>query len=170
MTDIILKNNPNQQIQNAIFNGKAYSCIVGRSGIRNFHAEGDGATPSGKFKIKNLFFRSDKIPQIKCILPKFEIQENDLWCDSPTNIHYNSHIKAPFSASCEQLFRSDDVYDLILVTSHNSSPSLPYLGSAIFIHIKRPDNSPTEGCVAFEKEDLIEIIENLTLNSHLIVT
>jgi L,D-peptidoglycan transpeptidase YkuD (ErfK/YbiS/YcfS/YnhG family) len=36
-------------------------------------------------------------------------------------------------------------------------------GSAIFLHLARPDFSPTEGCIALEQQDLLRVLaEGLT--------
>jgi len=31
-------------------------------------------------------------------------------------------------------------------------------GSAIFLHLARPDFSPTEGCIALEQRDLVRVL------------
>ena len=40
----------------------------------------------------------------------------------------------------------------------NDAPPQPGLGSAIFLHLARPDWSPTEGCVALQREDLLAVL------------
>ena len=52
------------------------------------------------------------------------------------------------------LWRADAIYDLILVIGHNDDPVVKGAGSAVFVHVARPDWSGTEGCVAFQVEDL----------------
>ena len=37
---------------------------------------------------------------------------------------------------------------------HNDDPPVPGLGSAIFLHLARPDYGPTEGCIALARPDL----------------
>ncbi len=64
--------------------------------------------------------------------------------------------------SHEKLWRSDDVYDLIIPLGYNDSPIVKGKGSAIFLHIARPDYSGTEGCVALSKSDLLEILPLLS--------
>ena len=44
--------------------------------------------------------------------------------------------------------------DLVVILGHNDDPVSPGAGSAIFLHLARPDFSATEGCVALAREDL----------------
>ena len=50
------------------------------------------------------------------------------------------------------------VYDVIVILGHNDDPPVPGKGSAIFMHVARPDYAPTEGCVALALEDLLEVL------------
>jgi L,D-peptidoglycan transpeptidase YkuD (ErfK/YbiS/YcfS/YnhG family) len=43
------------------------------------------------------------------------------------------------------------------------------MGSAIFVHVMRPDRGPTEGCVAFVAEDLRRILSQLDPSSRVVV-
>ena len=76
--------------------------------------------------------------------------------------YYNTKIQFPFSNSAEELFRQDDRYDIVCITTHNQNPIIPDAGSAIFIHVASEDYSPTEGCVALGLGDLTEILSTLT--------
>lgn len=58
----------------------------------------------------------------------------------------------------ENLWRDDDVYDLIIPIGYNDSPIAAGKGSAIFIHVARENYEPTEGCVALKLEDLLRIL------------
>ena len=44
------------------------------------------------------------------------------WCDDPKSNKYNKLIKYPFKFSSEKLYRSDNIYDIILVLSFNIRP------------------------------------------------
>ena len=80
------------------------------------------------------------------------------WCDDPAHPDYNRQVRLPFAASNEALWREDEVYDLIIVLGHNDNPPVPGRGSAIFMHVARPDYAPTEGCVALAPENLLEVL------------
>lgn len=50
------------------------------------------------------------------------------------------------------------MYDLIVVIGYNDSPAEPGKGSAIFMHLQRPNKMPTEGCVALTEADLLFVL------------
>ena len=64
-------------------------------------------------------------------------------------------------SSHEKLWRDDQAYDLIVELGYNDDPVVPGRGSAIFMHVAKPGFTPTEGCVAMEKEDLLAVLELL---------
>lgn len=146
---------------------KTYPCSVGRSGISIDKHEGDGATPVGKFYLRKVFYRSDKIDrnEIHTALPVQALQQDDGWCDDVNYAEYNKEIKLPFAGSHENLWLKDDVYDLIVVIGYNDQPVIKHKGSAIFLHIARSNYTPTAGCVAVSKQDLLAILASLTKNS-----
>ena len=82
------------------------------------------------------------------------------WCDDSKHPAYNSLITKPFEHSHENMYRNDHLYDLVVEISHNDSPPMPEFGSAVFLHLKRKAEHPTAGCIAFDKQDLVEILEH----------
>ena len=44
------------------------------------------------------------------------------WCDDPRSKRYNQLIRYPFKFSSEKLFRSDNLYDIIIVLNFNMRP------------------------------------------------
>jgi L,D-peptidoglycan transpeptidase YkuD (ErfK/YbiS/YcfS/YnhG family) len=115
--------------------------------------------------MRKVLFRKDRIekPQTKILIE--EIQENDAWCDDINDEKYNQQIKLPYNAHHEKLWRDDEVYDIVGALGHNDNPVVPGRGSAVFIHIARQGYPPTAGCVAFNKEDLLEILKNCDKNT-----
>lgn len=142
----------------ASWNGKRYRCSLGPSGVRRDKREGDGATPAGRFPFRRLYFRADRLPQPSTGLPAQPIDRADGWCDDPASASYNRAVKLPCDAGHERLWRDDSVYDLILVIGHNDDPVRPGMGSAVFVHVAHDDYRPTAGCVAFARDDLMEIL------------
>jgi L,D-peptidoglycan transpeptidase YkuD (ErfK/YbiS/YcfS/YnhG family) len=56
------------------------------------------------------------------------------------------------------MWRGDNLYDLVVVLSHNRVPRQQGLGSAVFMHVARPGFSPTAGCVALSARDLALVL------------
>ncbi len=135
-----------------------FDCALGKAGITTHKREGDHATPAGRFPLRKLYFRPDRLTQPPCALPITEIETLDGWCDAPGHALYNQYVRLPFDASHEQLWRTDELYDLVVVLGYNDDPVVPSAGSCIFMHVARDGYSPTEGCVALEKGDLLELL------------
>ena len=90
------------------------------------------------------------------------------WCDDPKSNKYNKLIKYPFKFSSEKLYRSDNIYDIILVLSFNIRPVIKKKGSAIFIHVAKKNFSSTRGCVAIKKKELLQLIKKI--NKRTVIT
>ena len=148
---------------------KKLKCAVGHNGLTNDKKEGDLSTPTGVFSFNKIYYRADKLGKIKFAIDSSIIHENDGWCDDQDSKLYNQYIRFPFKESAEHLYRSDDIYDIICVLNYNTSPIIPGKGSAIFLHIARPNFVGTEGCIAIEKEPLFEIAKNLTDSSKIVI-
>jgi L,D-peptidoglycan transpeptidase YkuD (ErfK/YbiS/YcfS/YnhG family) len=103
-------------------------------------------------------------------LPLRVIQQNDGWCDDPAHAEYNHHVKLPFAASHETLWREEHVYDLIIPIGFNDAPVVAGLGSAIFFHLAKPDYSPTLGCVAVALPDMLEILAKIDTKTQMAIT
>ena len=52
-----------------------FRCALGKAGIKKKEKEGDNVTPKGIFKITKIYYRSDKIKNIKTSLKKIEIKK-----------------------------------------------------------------------------------------------
>ena len=76
------------------------------------------------------------------------------WCDDIRSKDYNKRIKFPFNYRAEKLYRSDNIYDIIIEIDYNKFPIIKKKGSAIFIHIAKKKYSPSKGCIAMSKKDI----------------
>jgi L,D-peptidoglycan transpeptidase YkuD (ErfK/YbiS/YcfS/YnhG family) len=132
---------------------------IGPAGIAVKGGEGDGVTPRGKFPVREVFYRADRIAPPRTHLPLRAIQKDDGWCDAPNDPNYNRLVKLP--ASAENMWRDDSLYDLVAVLGYNDDPVVPGKGSAIFLHLARDDYSVTHGCVALAYDELRTAIEQL---------
>lgn len=141
--------------------GRRARCALGRGGIRPAEEkrEGDGATPAGRWPLRRVLWRADRIQAPVTDLPTYPIEPDDGWCDDPLHANYNRPVRLPHPASAERMWRSDHVYDLVVVLGHNDEPVVAGAGSAIFLHLARPDFSATEGCVALALGDLTALLK-----------
>lgn len=143
-----------------VWPGGSFRCALGRGGVRTDKREGDGATPVGRFPLRRVLWRADRLPQPETGLPVSLIAPDDGWCDDPADPAYNRPVKRPFAASHEELWREDGVYDVIVVMGHNDDPVVPGQGSAVFMHVARPNWDPTAGCVALPLPDLLRLLKD----------
>ncbi len=136
--------------------GEQVRCALGRGGVvaAEHKQEGDGASPLGAWPLRRLLYRADQGATPETSLATSVIAPNDGWCDAPEDPAYNLPVSHPYPASAERLWREDHVYDLIVILGHNDDPVIAGAGSAIFLHVAKPDYAPTEGCVALARDDL----------------
>ena len=138
-----------------------FRCALGKAGIGKKKVEGDNITPKGTYKIIRIFYRKDRIKKIKTKIKIFKINKNMGWCDDPRSAAYNQLISLPYKYNCEKLYRKDNIYDLIIVLNYNINPTIKKKGSAIFIHIAKKNYSPTKGCIALSKINLLKILNKI---------
>jgi len=153
----------------ARWGGQLLRCALGRSGIRLAKREGDGATPAGAWPMRRALYRPDREKPPRTRLPLRPLSAGDGWCDAPEDPAYNWPIGLPYPAHAESLWREDGIYDLLVVLGYNDDPVLPGLGSAIFLHLARPDFAPTEGCVALARADLLLVLAQADTTSRVIL-
>ncbi|MCB1408823.1 MAG: hypothetical protein KDK22_04425 [Rhodobacteraceae bacterium] len=143
----------------ARFGDRVWRAAVGRGGIAEKRAEGDGISPLGCWPIRRVLWRADKLAAAPVsVFPTAEIAPDDGWCDAPDHPAYNRPVKRPFAASHEEMWRGDDLYDIVVVLGQNDDPVLPGAGSAIFLHVAREGYTPTAGCAALSRADLLEFL------------
>ena len=133
-------------------------CCVGKNGLNSKKREGDYTTPKGLFNLKKLYFRKDRAGIPNCTIPKKIIKKHMAWCDDPNHKRYNEEIKSYHKHLKENLYRTDNNYDYLILISHNEQ-KIPNKGSAIFIHLTK-NYKPTAGCIALKNKDF-EILLNL---------
>ena len=144
---------------------RVFRCTLGRGGVTTDKREGDGATPAGAYPLRQLLYRSDRLAPPTNALPTSPLRPRDGWCDDPDHSAYNRPVTLPLDASAESMWRDDHLYDLVVVLGYNDDPVVSGLGSAIFLHVASPEYSPTEGCIALAKEDLLTVLADITPGS-----
>ena len=122
-------------------------------------------TPKGKYKIKYILYRKDRIKKIDTKIKKIAIKKNMGWCNDSKSKNYNRLIKLPSVYNFEKLFKNNNTYDILIVLDYNMNPTIKNKGSAIFIHVAKKNYKKTEGCIALKKNDLLKIVKKLKKNT-----
>jgi L,D-peptidoglycan transpeptidase YkuD (ErfK/YbiS/YcfS/YnhG family) len=148
---------------------RAIRAALGRAGIKAAKREGDGATPAGEFRPVRLWWRSDRLPRPRTLLPVRPIAPHDAWCEDPNDRRYNRPFRRSANEPGDRLRRADGLYDLIVEIDHNARPRVAGHGSAVFIHVARPGFAPTAGCVALARGDLQRLVSRLSPKTRIIV-
>ena len=67
------------------------------------------------------------------------------WCEDPADRRYNRPFRRSANEPGDRLWRVDGLYDLIVEIDHNIRPRVAGRGSAVFLHVARPDRGPDGG-------------------------
>ena len=140
-----------------IFDDFEFQCSIGKKGTKVNKIEGDKSTPTGIFSLKEVYYRADRIKNIKTKLNLKKIYPNMGWCDDPLSNSYNSLITIKKNIPHEKMFRRDSKYDIVIVLDYNLKKPIPYKGSAIFIHITK-NYKTTNGCISLSEKDLLILL------------
>jgi L,D-peptidoglycan transpeptidase YkuD (ErfK/YbiS/YcfS/YnhG family) len=135
-----------------------FRAALGRAGVRYRKQEGDGATPAAVLPLRQVLYRPDRVEPPTAAVPVQPLRPTDGWCDDPAHAAYNRLVELPLDASAEALWRDDEIYDIIGVLGWNDHPVRPGFGSAIFLHVARPDFAFTDGCIALAIDDLRHVL------------
>ena len=69
----------------------------------------------------------------------------------------------------EKLYRNDSKYNILIVINYNTKKIIKNKGSAIFLHLTK-NYSPTRGCVALKKKDMLILCKIINKNSKIKIT
>ena len=162
---IYLKNKQTLKVDDFLF-----KCSIGKNGISKSKVEGDKKTPKGTFQIENIYFRKDKIKDIKTKLKTIPIKRSMGWCDDMKNKkNYNKLIKTSKKIHYEKLYRKDNKYDLLIPIKYNFNKRIVGLGSCIFIHLTN-NFKPTAGCIAINKKDFLIMLKLINKKTKIKIT
>jgi L,D-peptidoglycan transpeptidase YkuD (ErfK/YbiS/YcfS/YnhG family) len=167
---IVRGRSPGAQTGTLSFGNLLLPCALGRSGRRAGKREGDGATPIGRFALREALYRADRLARPRTALPLRPIGVLDGWCDDPMDRNYNRRVRHPYPASAERLWRSDRLYDLVVVLGYNDCPRVAGRGSAVFMHVAGPGYAPTAGCIALRLADLKRLLEAVARGAVVTIT
>lgn len=144
----------------ALWGAAEFRCAVGKNGIATPGAkrEGDLKTPAGRWPLRGVLYRADRLQKPETQLPLRALTPEDGWCEDPADPGYNALVRHPYPVPVDRLWREDHLYDIIVILGYNDRPVAPGLGSAIFLHLARPDYSPSAGCVTLALPDLLRVL------------
>ncbi len=133
-----------------------FSCSIGKNGFSKKKLEGDLTTPTGKFNLGNIYYRTDRVQKPLSKLRSIPIKKNMGWCDDPNSKFYNKQIKIKknLKISYEKLYRKDHKYDFFILIKYNHKNPIRFKGSAIFLHLTK-NYLPTKGCIALSEKDFL---------------
>jgi L,D-peptidoglycan transpeptidase YkuD (ErfK/YbiS/YcfS/YnhG family) len=149
--------------------GRTIQLALGRGGVRANKREGDGGTPTGTFHPMRLWWRADRHPRPRTLLPVRAIQSEDAWCEDPNDRHYNRPIRLERGRSGDRLRREDHLYDFIVEIDHNTRPRVTGRGSAVFLHLARENFGPTAGCVSMTKPAMLQLLQRLGPRTKIVI-
>lgn len=142
---------------------------LGRGGILANKREGDGGTPRGIYRPLKLWWRADRHPRPRTYLPVRPIRPDDAWCEDPRHRRYNQPIRLIRDQAGDRLTRDDHLYDFIVEIDHNADPRIAGRGSAVFLHLARPNFSPTAGCVSMTKSSMLRLLRRMGPRTRIII-
>ena len=144
-------------------------CCIGKKGISKNKVEGDLQTPSGKFKLGNLYWRSDRVKKPETRLFCKKIKKNMGWCNDSSSVHYNKEVQINNKIKHEKIYRNDYKYDLFILIKYNYLKAKKNKGSAIFIHLTK-NYKATAGCIGLSITDFLILSKMLKKNSQIIIS
>jgi len=147
----------------------AVPVVLGRAGIRADKREGDGATPRGRFRLVRLWWRADRAPRPRTLLPVRRIERDLAWCEDAGSRRYNQPFRRSANEPGDRLWREDRLYDLLIEIDHNTRPRVAGRGSAVFLHLSRPNGAPTAGCVAMQRSDIQRLLERTGPKTRIVI-
>ena len=151
--------------------GRVVAAQIGRDGVIRAadKREGDGATPCGRWPVRAVFYRPDRVHRPTTVLPCHRLTAECGWCDDVTSPDYNRYVKRPCDFRHEQMWRDDEAYNFVVELGYNDDPVVAGHGSAIFLHCTAAGKTSTAGCVAVNQADLAVIIESAFADQHLLI-
>jgi L,D-peptidoglycan transpeptidase YkuD (ErfK/YbiS/YcfS/YnhG family) len=141
---------------------------LGRSGISTRKREGDGATPSGTYRLGSTFYGVAANPGVHGAYHRLAC--GDWWDEDARSPAYNTfqHVACgatpPFAGGSEALWRIVPQYRYFAVVEYNARPIVRGRGSAIFLHVSA--GRPTAGCVSLPEAELVRVLRWLRPAAH----
>jgi L,D-peptidoglycan transpeptidase YkuD (ErfK/YbiS/YcfS/YnhG family) len=130
---------------------------VGRSGLSSAKREGDGATPTGTYRLGATVYGIAANPGVR--LAYHRLRCGDWWISDVASAAYNRfrHVTCGTSVSrSEALWTISPQYRYFAVIDYNTRPVVSGRGSAIFLHVNGA--GATAGCVSLPEARLVRLL------------
>jgi L,D-peptidoglycan transpeptidase YkuD (ErfK/YbiS/YcfS/YnhG family) len=133
---------------------------LGVNGLSSRKREGDGATPTGTYRLGATIYGIAPDPGVR--LPYRRLRCGDWWDEDPGSPTYNTfrHVACgttpSFGGKSEALWRISPQYRYFAEIRYNTRPVVPGRGSAIFLHVSA--GRPTAGCVSIAEPRLLRTL------------
>jgi L,D-peptidoglycan transpeptidase YkuD (ErfK/YbiS/YcfS/YnhG family) len=141
-----------------------WTAWIGRNGFAPPGAkrEGDGRVPTGSYHF-SFFFGVDANPGVR--YPWRHAATYDVWDDDPSSPRYNTWVdtREHSPGRDPEPLHVQPSYDDVAAIAYNRART-PGLGSAIFLHVTH--HSPTSGCVALPRADVLTLLRWLNPRDH----
>lgn len=123
--------------------------------------EGDQKSPVGIFFLATAF--GIEPPPVGLKYPYRMVTGDDYWVDDSLSQFYNKWVRFKDGYwkdwnSAESLGRETVAYKYAVIINYNFARQ-PGKGSAIFLHVRKGESSPTGGCTAVPEEDMVRILQ-----------
>lgn len=138
------------------------SALIGKKGLNSNRHEGDMTTPIGVF---DLLFQFGSAPNPGVKMNYRQTFQGDYWSSVQRYDEYNTWVKYKgdpklrFGNDYEDLFATIVYKYAIAIDFNYNSNKIIGKGSAIFMHLRNPDNVPTLGCISLYEENLLDILK-----------
>jgi L,D-peptidoglycan transpeptidase YkuD (ErfK/YbiS/YcfS/YnhG family) len=170
LSRVLIVNSPGEPSRGWLIAGQLHVPVaLGRAGIKANKREGDGSTPRGVFHPLRVWWRADRGLRPRTLLPVRRIHPADAWCEDPVDRRYNHPFRRAEGEPGDRLWRDDHLYDLIVELDHNTRPRIARFGSAVFIHLARPNFGPTAGCVGLRPAALRQLLRGMSPRTRILV-
>ena len=135
---------------------------LGRAGLSTHKVEGDGATPTGTYRLGPLYGIE---PNPGTQLAYHRLVCGDWWDEDARSATYNTFrhvacgVRPPFGGGSEALWKITPQYRYFAAIEYNARPVVAGRGSAIFLHVSA--GHPTAGCVSLPESQLLRVLRRL---------
>ena len=140
--------------------GGPWTAWLGQRGVSEDRREGDRTTPAGVFGFGSVMYGVAPNPGVHYRYRR--IVCGDWWVEDSRSPYYNRfhHVpcgsRPPFRVTDEDLSRSPTAYRHFAFIRYNTGPSVPGLGSGIFLHAST--GRPTLGCISLAVPNLVTVL------------